>query len=107
MTKQTTLKLVHSADALSSRVSAATRGQSVDLLRWVLSEGVLQGDAEQLLDHLRCESVDLFFTSSLYADARAYSCIHPDRYVEWFLPLARSMYYAAKALRQSDYQYQE
>ena len=61
MTKQTTLKLVHSAAALSSRVSAATRGQSVDLLRRVLSEGVLQGDAEQLLDQLPRESV--YFSS--------------------------------------------
>jgi len=36
--------------------------------------------------------VDLFFTSPPYADARAYSRIHPDRYVEWFLPFARAMY---------------
>jgi len=41
-------------------------------------------------------SVDLFFTSPPYADARAYSRIHPDRYVEWFLPFARGMYNAAK-----------
>jgi DNA modification methylase len=33
----------------------------------------------------------LFFTSPPYADARAYSRIHPDRYVEWFLPHARAM----------------
>jgi DNA modification methylase len=38
----------------------------------------------------------LFFTSPPYADARAYSRIHPDRYVEWFLPFARAMYDAAK-----------
>jgi hypothetical protein len=36
--------------------------------------------------------VDLFFMSPPYADARAYSRIHPDRYVEWFLPFARAMY---------------
>jgi DNA modification methylase len=35
--------------------------------------------------------VDLFFTSPPYADARSYSRIHPDRYVEWFLPYARAM----------------
>ena len=56
----------------------------------------LHGDAEQLLDQLPRGSVDLFFTSPLYADARAYSRIPPDRYVEWFLPFARSMYEAAK-----------
>ncbi len=96
MTKQTVLRLVHSADGLPRRASVATPGQSVDLLHRVLSEGVLHGDAEQLLDDLPRESVDLFFTSPPYADARAYSRIHPDRYVEWFLPFARSMYAAAK-----------
>jgi DNA modification methylase len=57
---------------------------------------VLLGDAQQLLPQLPRESVDLFFTSPPYADARAYSRIHPDRYVEWFLPFARSMFDAAK-----------
>ena len=94
--RQTALKLVHSADALSGRVSPPTRGQPVDLLHRILSDGVLHGDAEQLLDQLPRASVDLFFTSPPYADARAYSRIHPDRYVEWFLPFARSMYEAAK-----------
>lgn len=49
------------------------------------------GDAAEWLPALPEGSVDLFFTSPPYADARAYSRIHPDRYVEWFLPLARSM----------------
>ena len=35
--------------------------------------------------------VGLFFTSPPYADARGYSRIHPDNYVEWFLPFARAM----------------
>jgi DNA modification methylase len=39
--------------------------------------------------------VDLFFTSPPYADARAYSRIHPDRYVDWFLPFARTMFDAS------------
>lgn len=62
----------------------------------VLDEGVIHGDAETLLDKLPRESVDLFFTSPPCADARAYSRIHPDRYVEWFLPFARAMFEAAK-----------
>jgi DNA modification methylase len=66
------------------------------VLHRVLADGVLHGDAEHLLDQLPRQSVDLFFTSPPYADARAYSRIHPDRYVEWFLPFARSMYEAAK-----------
>jgi len=90
------LTLVHSANGQSDVASAATRGRPVDLLRHILADGVLHGDAEQLLTKLPRESVDLFFTSPPYADARAYSRIHPDRYVEWFLPFARRMYDAAK-----------
>jgi site-specific DNA-methyltransferase (adenine-specific)/site-specific DNA-methyltransferase (cytosine-N4-specific) len=39
--------------------------------------------------------VDLFFTSPPYADARAYSRIKPDEYVDWFLPFAVAMLDAA------------
>ncbi|MHB1535977.1 MAG: DNA-methyltransferase [Acidimicrobiales bacterium] len=63
-----------------------------DALERMLDEGVVHGDAEAWLPHLSGSEVDLFFTSPPYADARAYSRIHPDRYVEWFLPLARQMY---------------
>jgi DNA modification methylase len=42
------------------------------------------------------KSVDLFFTSPPYADARSYSRINPDRYVEWFLDFARPMLAATK-----------
>jgi DNA modification methylase len=63
----------------------------------LLKKGVMQGDAGVLLDRLPQASVDLFFMSPPYADARAYSRIHPDRYVEWFLPFARSMYEASKS----------
>jgi DNA modification methylase len=65
-------------------------------LQRLLDMGVLHGDAQSQLAKLPRESVDLFFTSPPYADARAYSRIHPDRYVEWFLPFARCMYDAAK-----------
>jgi DNA modification methylase len=96
MSKKPALKLVHSADRVPCQVSAAAHCEPEDLLRRILADGVLHGDAEPLLDQLPRESVDLFFTSPPYADARAYSRIHPDRYVEWFLPFARSMYEAAK-----------
>ena len=33
----------------------------------------------------------MWFTSPPYADARAYSRIHPDHYVEWFLPYGKLM----------------
>ncbi len=60
----------------------------------LLEEGVVWGDAAAWLPRLPASGVDLFFTSPPYADARAYSRIHPDRYVEWFLPFARGMYEA-------------
>lgn len=61
------------------------------LLARVLAEGVTHGDALDWLPRLPHRSVDLFFTSPPYADARAYSRIHPDRYVDWFLPFASTM----------------
>lgn len=63
-----------------------------DALGQLLREGATLGDSAAWLPALPKSSVDLFFTSPPYADARAYSRIHPDRYVEWFLPFARAMY---------------
>ena len=60
-------------------------------LNKMLTQGVVQGDALDLLRQLAPGTVDLFFTSPPYADARAYSRIHPDRYVDWFLPFAQLM----------------
>lgn len=65
-------------------------------LATLLDEGVTWGDSAAWLPKLPEGSVDLFFTSPPYADARAYSVIHPDRYVEWFLPFARDMLAATK-----------
>jgi DNA modification methylase len=81
----------------SERVAAAPEPTAdPQFLAQLLEAGVVQGDSQQLLQKLPRESVDLFFTSPPYADARAYSRIHPDRYVEWFLPFARGMYDAAR-----------
>jgi DNA modification methylase len=63
-------------------------------LELLLDEGIVLGDALELIPRLGHASVDLFFTSPPYADQRAYSRIHPDRYVECFLPFARAMYEA-------------
>jgi DNA modification methylase len=65
-----------------------------DRLASFLLEGVVQGDSLELIPQLDTGSVDLFFMSPPYADQRAYSRIHPDRYVDWFLPFARAMYEA-------------
>lgn len=66
----------------------------VRAVRQLIDEGVTWGDAGQWLPVLPAGGVDLFFTSPPYADARAYSRIHPDRYVTWFLPHARAMFEA-------------
>jgi DNA modification methylase len=71
-------------------------GVSADLLQRALDEVVILGDALDFLPRLPQASIDLFFTSPPYADARPYSRIHPDHYVDWFLPFARAMYPAAK-----------
>jgi len=54
---------------------------------------LLLGDCTEELQKLPDDSVDLIFTSPPYADQRknAYGCIHPDRYVEWFLPIAKQL----------------
>jgi len=62
-----------------------------DALAELLAEGVTWGDSEQWLPALPAGSVDLWFTSPPYADARAYSRIDPDHYVEWFLPFGKQM----------------
>ncbi|MGH3528456.1 MAG: DNA-methyltransferase [Pseudonocardiaceae bacterium] len=60
-------------------------------LERLIGEGITWGDSAQWLPILPKESVDLWFTSPPYADARAYSRIHPDRYVDWFLPFSKDM----------------
>lgn len=60
-------------------------------LAMLLEEAVVWGDSCQWLPRLPPDSVDLFFMSPPYADARSYSRIPPDRYVEWFLPFAAAM----------------
>ena len=73
-----------------------TKNNSAKVLAQLLEKGIIQGDSLEWLPKLPKGSVDLFFTSPPYADARAYSRIHPDTYVEWFLPFARAMFDATK-----------
>ncbi|MBN2548101.1 MAG: site-specific DNA-methyltransferase [Anaerolineales bacterium] len=51
---------------------------------------ILLGDCGSILENLPDDCIDLIFTSPPYADQRknSYGGIHPDRYVEWFLPRA-------------------
>ncbi len=51
------------------------------------------GDSKEQLKLLADNSVDLIVTSPPYADQRknSYGGIHPDKYVEWFLPISEQL----------------
>lgn len=51
------------------------------------------GDCKEKLKNLEDNSVDLIITSPPYADSRknSYGGIHPDNYVEWFLPISKEL----------------
>ncbi len=53
----------------------------------------LLGDCREVLRELEDESIDLIVTSPPYADQRknTYGGIHPDAYVEWFLPISAEL----------------
>lgn len=74
-----------------SRSPAPPTSDSDALLRHILNEGVVWGDAFEWLPALPTGGVDLFFTSPPYADARSYLTVPPDEYVNWFLPIGRAM----------------
>ncbi len=54
---------------------------------------LILGDCREVLRSLPADSVDLIVTSPPYADSRArtYGGIHPDKYVEWFLPISHEL----------------
>lgn len=54
---------------------------------------ILLGDCKDELKKIDDTSVDLIFTSPPYADSRknTYGGIHPNKYVEWFLPLTEQL----------------
>ena len=54
---------------------------------------LIQGDCLDVLQGMVENSVDLIFTSPPYADQRknTYGGIHPDKYVEWFIPITKEL----------------
>lgn len=54
---------------------------------------ILTGDCKKLLPRLPDNSIDLIVTSPPYADSRknTYGGIHPDEYVDWFLPISEEL----------------
>lgn len=51
------------------------------------------GDSKEILKRLQDNSIDLIITSPPYADQRktTYGGVHPDKYVEWFMPISKEL----------------
>jgi len=58
-----------------------------------VTTNLILGDCREKLKGLRDNSIDLIFTSPPYSDSRknTYGGIHPDKYVEWFLPISKEL----------------
>ena len=54
---------------------------------------LFEGNCLDILPTLHGGSVDLIVTSPPYADQRkdTYGGVHPDKYVEWFMPIAAEL----------------
>lgn len=75
-----------------SQVSQALKAQdSANPISWYNS--IIQGDCLGVLRDAPSKLVDLIVTSPPYADSRknTYGGIHPDEYVEWFLPISQQL----------------
>ena len=61
-------------------------------------DNIYFGDCQEVLKQLPADSVDLIFTSPPYADQRqqTYGGIHPDKYVDWFMPKADQFFRVLK-----------
>ena len=59
---------------------------------------IINGDCQEELKKLRKNSVDLIVTSPPYADRRknTYGGVHPDQYVDWFLPITKELHRVLK-----------
>lgn len=58
-----------------------------------INTDIFLGDSKEILKTIADDSVDLIITSPPYADQRksTYGGIHPDKYVEWFLPISKEL----------------
>ncbi len=58
-----------------------------------IKTNIFLGDCNDFLKNLPDNSVDLIFTSPPYADQRksTYGGVHPDDYVNWFLPISAEL----------------
>lgn len=54
---------------------------------------LILGNCQEKLKNIADNSIDLIFTSPPYADSRkkTYGGVHPNNYVEWFLPISQEL----------------
>ncbi len=73
---------------------AISRDTSLSTTQKGESYQIICGDALEVLKTLPENSIQLVVTSPPYADQRkhTYGGIHPDQYVEWFLPIAKELF---------------
>lgn len=59
---------------------------------------IILGDCLRILKPMEPQTINLVMTSPPYADSRknTYGGIHPDEYVEWFLPITAELYRVLK-----------
>jgi len=58
-----------------------------------VAANLVLGDCREELELLKANSIDLIFTSPPYCNSRqkTYGGIHPEKYVEWFLPISKEL----------------
>lgn len=63
-----------------------------------VTTNILLGDCNVKLKEIPDNSIDLIITSPPYADQRksTYGGIHPDKYVNWFLPISKELFRVLK-----------
>jgi DNA modification methylase len=73
-----------------------TSETGVEMNNW--HDQILHGDCRDLLENIVDATVDLIVTSPPYADSRkgTYGGIHPDEYVNWFLPISLQLWRVLK-----------
>jgi site-specific DNA-methyltransferase (adenine-specific) len=64
----------------------------------MIATDLIFGDCGERLKDLKDESMDLTLTSPPYANQRkkTYGGVHPDKYVEWFLPISNELFRVLK-----------
>ena len=70
-----------------------SRAESRTTSKMNVTNQILCGDSEKILETIPDHTVDLIFTSPPYAQQRQqqYASISPDDYVAWFIPIAAQL----------------